>query len=140
MACPCGGIISDTHFPSPTEGWILRTQDQEEYQAIVGRDIAAFFEAVRGGRRDEWLGEFFSSLYPTEDGDAEVVIDIIGSHDDRFTLSIAECENCGRLHVQREPGVNSYRTYAPDEPGYAGVLRSRAVQDAEQNAAADGGS
>jgi hypothetical protein len=139
MACPCGGIISNTLVPCPTEGWILRDQDQEDYQEAVGRDIASFFAAIRDGRRNAWLGEFFSPRYPTEVGDASVVIDIIGVHDRRFTLSIAECERCGRLHVQRGPGANSYVTFAPDDPGYAGVLRSRAEMHAEPGTAADGG-
>lgn len=131
MACLCRGIISDTLVPCPTEGWILRDQDQEDYQDAVGRDIALFFAAVRAGRRDAWIREFFSPQYPDEVGDAGVMTDIIGVHERRFTLSIAECERCGRLWVQRSPGENSYRSFVPDEPGYAGVLRSRPVEQAE---------
>ncbi len=130
MACQCGGTLSDTLVPCPTEGWLFRDQDQEDYQDAVGRDIVAFFVAVRSGQRDKWIAEFFSPQYPTEVGDEGIVTDIIGIRDRQFTLSVAECEQCGRLHVQRGPGVNSYRTYAPDEPGYAGVLRSREAQDA----------
>jgi hypothetical protein len=141
LACPCGGIISDTLVPCPTEGWIwiLRDQNQEGYQEAVGRDIASYFAAIRAGRRDAWLGEFFSPQYPAEVGGVEVVTDIIGVRGRQFTLSIAECERCGRLHVQREPGINSYLTFAPDEPGYAGVLRSRVAKNDEPGAAADGG-
>jgi hypothetical protein len=125
MVCLCGGIISDTLVPCPTEGWILRDQDQDDYREAVGRSIASFFAAVRAGHRDAWLAEFFSSQYPTEVGDSGVVTDIIGVHDRRFALSIAECQQCGRLWVQRSPSENSYQSFAPDEPGDAGVLRSR---------------
>ncbi len=131
MACRCGNIIADTSAPSPTEGWLLRNQDQEDYQEAVGRDIVAFFVAVRNGQRENWIRQFFSSEYPIDIDDEGVVTDIILIHDRQFTLSVAECEHCGRLHVQCGTGVNSYRTYAPDETGYAGVLRSWKAKDVE---------
>jgi hypothetical protein len=121
--------MSDVLGPSPTEGWILREQDQEAYQDAVGRDIVEFFAAVDAGRRDVWIQEFFSTQYPTDLGNEEVVTDILLVHDRRFTLSVAECERCGRLWVQRRPGANSYRSFPPDEPGYAGVLRSRPIRE-----------
>jgi hypothetical protein len=124
MACPCGGIISDTQVPSPTEGWILRCQDQEAYEAALARDIDSFYAAKDAGKRNEWLNTFFSTQYPTAMNDAAVVSDIIASHSLRRTLSIAECAKCGRLHVQHQPEVNAYRTFTPDVAGYAGVLRS----------------
>jgi len=139
MACRCGGIIRDNLIPCPTEGWILRDQDQDVYYDLVCRDIAAFFSAVHAGRRDAWIVEFFSPQYPTKLGDQEIVHDILCRHRLPVLLSVAECEQCGRLWVQREPEVNAYRSYAPDEPGYAGVLRSRDGSQAEQSAATDGG-
>lgn len=124
MACHCGGMISDTLCPCPTEGWILRDQDQERYYDVVCRDIAAFFDAVNTGRRDEWIAEFFSPQYPTDVNNEGIVHDIICCEKRKIFLSVAECVQCGRLLVQREPGVNSYGSFAPDEPGYAGVLHS----------------
>jgi hypothetical protein len=125
MACLCGGVISDALCPCPTEGWILREQEQETFQEVVGKDVTAFFTAVRAGRRDAWIVQFFSPQYPTEVSDEGIITDIMSYHHRRFMLSIAECEKCGRLWVQRSPGENSYRSFAPDQGGYAGALRSR---------------
>jgi hypothetical protein len=97
------------------------------------RDIAAFFAAVRDGRRNEWVGRFFSPQYPTKVGDEGIVHDIITFHSRRVSLSVAECEQCGRLWVQRGPEVNAYRSWAPDEPGYVGVLRAEPADGAEPN-------
>jgi hypothetical protein len=133
MACHCGGTIRNNMYPCPTEGWIVRDQNHEEFNDGMARDVVAFFAAVREGRRVEWIASYFSPQYPTEVSDEGIVSDILGVQEQLFHLSVAECEQCGRLWVQREPGINSYRSYAPDEPGYAGVLRSRAVQDAEQS-------
>jgi hypothetical protein len=129
MACLCGGTISDTLVPCPTEGWILRDQDQEQYCDDVCRDLTAFFTAVRVGRRTDWIRKYFSPEYPADVADDGVVHDIIAHHKRRVFLSVAECQQCGRLWVQRESGVNSYRSFVPDESGYAGVLRSGSTQE-----------
>jgi hypothetical protein len=99
--------------------------------------VVAFFTAVRAGHRDAWIREFFSRQYPTELGDDGIVWDILSHHKRKVFLSVAECEQCGRLWVQHEPGVNSYRSFAPDEPEYAGVLRSRTATNAEPPATSD---
>lgn len=133
MACLCGGIIRDNLIPCPTEGLILRDQDQDAYYADASRDISAFFDAVRGGRREAWIVDYFSAKYSTDESDAAIIEDILSCNARAF-LSVAECEQCGRLWVQRKPDINSYRSYAPDEPGYAGALRS---EQREQCAEAD---
>jgi hypothetical protein len=125
MACLCGGTIRDHLIPCPTEGWVLRDADQEAYYDAACRDIAAFFCAIRDSRRDAWIAEYFTPQYPTDVSDEGIVHDILCCHKRQVFLSVAECEQCGRLWVQRGPDINSYRSYSPDEPGYAGILRSR---------------
>ena len=124
MACLCGGTISDTLHPCPTEGWILRDQDQEPYYERTSKDIAAFFAAIQAGRRNEWIAEYFSPQISNDGSDEGIVYDIIAHHRRQWVLSVAECENCGRLWVQRGAGVNEYLSYSPDVPGYAAVLQS----------------
>ena len=45
--------MSDTSVPSPSEGIILRDQDQGIYHEDVCRHITAFFRAVQDGRREQ---------------------------------------------------------------------------------------
>ena len=127
MACRCGNVIRDNVIPCSTEARVLRDQDQELFDEAVCRAIAAFFAAARTGRRAEWVNTYFSPKYPTDESDEQIVSDILHSYEQLVHLSVAECFQCGRLWLQREPGVNSYRSYAPDEPGYAGALRSPAA-------------
>ena len=70
------------------------------------------------------IAEYFSPQYPNEVSDEGIVYDIIAHHKRQLVLSVAECEQCGRLWVQREPGVNEYHSYSPDESGYPAVLQS----------------
>ncbi|APR84612.1 Hypothetical protein A7982_09961 [Minicystis rosea] len=88
------------------------------------RDIVDFHAAIREGRREAWIAQFFSSQYPADMRDEEILHDMLVGHDCAIELDVAECERCGRLHVQQKPGENAYLSYVPDEPGYAGVLRS----------------
>src|SRR5262249_4297391 len=117
MACLCGGGISDIGWPCPTEGWILRQQGQEGFFESASRDIAAFFAAVQSGRRNEWIVEFFSGQNPCDVSDEGIIYDIIAYHKRLVVLSVAECEQCGRLWVQRGPEINEYRSYSPDVQG-----------------------
>jgi len=128
MACLCGSTISNTICPCPTEGWILRDQDQEGYYDGTSKDIAAFFAAIQSGRRNAWIAEYFSPQFHNDVSDVQIVYDIIADHKRQLVLSVAECEDCGRLWVQNAPGVNQYRSYSPDEPGYGAVLQSRQGQ------------
>ena len=124
MRCTCGNVISDTRYPAPTEGSLLRQGDEEVWNVTVAADVAAFFEAKRAGRHELWLTEYFAPSYPLDLDDIGVVSDIL-TRTERM-LSVAECEGCGRLWVQEQYGVNSYRAYSPDRPGYAAILRARA--------------
>lgn len=123
MLCRCGNTMSDTLFPCPTEASLLRQQDHEKHDDDIARNVMNFFRAIQMNQRAQWIQKFFGSQYPATESDESVVLDIIGLAGDRF-IAVAECEKCGRLWVQSKPGENSYRSYAPDEPGYAAVLRA----------------
>lgn len=122
MACLCGGVISDCRCPCPTEGSIVGAENNEELQSQFVADVGAFLTAVREGRRIAWLSDYFLSGYPTDQEDAEIISDILTRCSMSRSLSIAECESCGRLWVQEAPGENWYRSFRPDKGGYAALL------------------
>jgi hypothetical protein len=111
--------------PCPTLGRILRDQDLDDFYDTVPRKIAAYFAAVQSGTRNAWIAECISPNYSTDRIDDDIVGTILVLHLHKVVLLVAECSECGRLWVQSGPGINAWRSYAPDEPGYAGVLRSK---------------
>ncbi|MGV3606414.1 MAG: hypothetical protein ACO1RA_08390 [Planctomycetaceae bacterium] len=127
LACHCGNIISDSTYPSATEGWIVRQQDQDALDELICQSIAAFIAAIKAGKRDEWIRRLFHDPYPLDLDDASVISDIIAFHKLGKQLSICECPQCGRLHVQKELGLNFYLGYMPIQEGYAAVLRSNSA-------------
>ena len=123
LGCRCGNIISDTVYPCPTEGDLTGQQDNERLQDESIKAVGSFVAALLGGRREEWIRTFFLSGYPQDISDESVISDILSTFDMRYRKSIAECDRCGRLWVQMRAGANEYRSYVPDEGGYAEVLR-----------------
>ncbi|HEX6987225.1 MAG TPA: hypothetical protein VF170_17740, partial [Planctomycetaceae bacterium] len=128
MRCACGGTISNIEVPCPTEGWLYGEQDNDRFREDVSARIAGFVAAVREGQRGEWVAETFGESYTRDSPDAEVIHGLILATEGAYALSVDEYPTCGRLHVQTEPGVNQYRGFAPDEPGYHRVLAPKLGQ------------
>ena len=124
LQCRCGHVIHDSTYPKSTEGWIRRDQDHEKCDSAASHDLGAFLKAVQEGKREEWIEQYFSNFYPQNCSDVEVINDIFAHHWEAVDLSICECIHCGRLHVQRQSGVNSYASYMPDDGVYQGILHS----------------
>jgi len=122
LVCPCGNVISDSHYPSSTEGLILRQQDQEPFQNALAKDVAAFMQADQEGRRAEWIQHNMTPPVSTDASDEEIVDEIYFKLHAETGLSVCECSECGRLHVQRKTFENVYLAYAPDQRGYHAVL------------------
>lgn len=125
LACRCGNIISDNVSPSPTEGDLTGQQDDDRLQHESMNAVGAFIAALLAGRRHEWIRGFFLSGYPEDIADQSVISDILAHFEMKYRKSVAECDRCGRLWVQLRAGENQYRSYVPDEGGYAQVLRGR---------------
>ena len=125
LVCNCGGVISNVHYPSPTEGSIMKEQEEERCVDGICADLVAFFQAVGSGDRDGWIRGYFLNQYPTSLSDESVVSDIITRGLQGTLLRVCECQNCGRLHLQRRSGENQYLSFAPDGTKYQAVLKSR---------------
>jgi hypothetical protein len=129
IGCECGGVLSNSICPSPTNGAILREQDEQQFYSRVARDITAFIRSVAAGDRTSWIQSFFTPTYPTDLRDEDVVEDILSMHANDYFLYLWECTACGRLYAQTRNGENQYLSFFPDAPGYHAVLRSNANSD-----------
>ena len=124
MTCLCGNSISDTLCPCPTEGWLTGDEDRERLQTESSAAVKEFLAASVAGRKEEWIRRFFLKGYPADLADDSVISDVLSYFERRYHKSVAECNQCGRLWVQVRPGENVYRSYSPDECGYAAILRA----------------
>ena len=114
LECQCGNIISDDIYPSPSEGMIIREQDENFVFEGIAKSVAEFINAVAIGKREEWIEGFFKKGYPKDLDDRSVVSDIISSYVVQRGISVTECDRCGKLFIQEQPGSNYYNPYSPD--------------------------
>ena len=129
MICRCGNIISDVVCPCPTEGTMIGQQSADKVDQEWTTKVAQFLEACRGGSREAWITRNLGEDYPTNSPDAEILDSILIFSQEPYLLSVAECDSCGRLHVQLAPGLNEYRSFAPDISGYHRLLRNVSSRD-----------
>lgn len=122
MQCKCGHIISDVVCPCVTEADVIGDAAYERFDRDFTRDVTDFLASVHEGRRNDWLVENFGAIYPNDLPDAEIISDLLTANFRKYAVSMAECEKCGRLWLQRRVGENHYRSFAPDEGGYESHL------------------
>lgn len=118
IQCKCGHLISNVVHPCPTEAHLIGTVAYEKFERKFVSDVGRFLDAIRNGRRSEWLSERFGDTCPRDLTDSEVISDLLTANQQEHALSVAECEQCGRLWVQSGVGNNQYRSFAPDEGGF----------------------
>ena len=118
MPCKCGHVISDVVCPCPTEADVIGHIAYERFDEDFTQKVEAFLKAIREGRREEWIATNFSEVYPGNQSDADIISDIVSSSFHAQALCMAECENCGRLWLQRGVELNEYRSFVPDEGGF----------------------
>ncbi len=118
IQCKCGHVISDVACPCATEADVIGDTAYEHFDRDFTHDVASFLASTRENRRSEWIVERFGTIYPTNLPDAEVISDLLTANFRNYAVSIAECEKCGRLWLQRRVNENDYRSFIPDEGGY----------------------
>ena len=112
FGCRCGHTISLVAAPSTHEANLIFDLDFDELCKRRTAAIDAFLAAVRGGRRDQWITEFYGRpSLGISDGS---IIDDIITREDQFSLLIVVCPTCGRLYRQRKHGENEYDCYLPE--------------------------
>jgi hypothetical protein len=123
--CSCGHIIRDQTDALPYKGMFIPDEDDEvSFTETINR-IAEFIQAKELGRRDAFLQKIFGEAYPHDLDDLSILGDLI-SYMDTFRRFLFECENCGRVWIQKhsELDQNIYASYWP-ESDVRGVLKSQ---------------
>lgn len=106
--CACGHHWSD--ITSQFDGYICWTHNGAE-DALV-RDLWSFAKACQSERREAWLADYFSNIYPQDTDDESVASDIFGLVLHEFRVAVFKCPACGRLMVN--DADDQWRGYAPD--------------------------
>jgi hypothetical protein len=124
LGCKCGHRIADQTDFLPYKGRILKDEDQEKCWSTIYTEIATFVEAVVTNKREEWLDRHFGRDYPRGLSDESIISLWLISVHNRYMVTIYECENCGRLYLQKGTDSNIFFSYFPDDSKRHHILGS----------------
>jgi len=116
FGCTCGHAISDVIEPNEVTGQVLSNRCYDAYFDQVSDWIEEFIVYREAGDLEPWLMKRFGEKYPRSLPISSIIHDILTGRFIELTLAMYECDECGRLWIQEEPGKNVYHGYSPDEP------------------------
>jgi hypothetical protein len=114
FVCKCGHVISDVRYPSSANATMFTEEALGNFIAKAGRILAELRQAESSGKRETWIKSQVGDGYPNDASDSEVLEDLLSRQLRFVSVSVIQCNCCGRIHIQREPGSNEFTSFAPD--------------------------
>lgn len=114
FGCTCGHVISDVACPNEVTGKVLSDKSGDLFFDAIESVIDDYLSHLCEKSVKAWHDKHFKHGYPHDLSGGTMIHDILTSKFFDLTLSVMECDECGRLWIQTAPGVNSYRAYSPD--------------------------
>lgn len=119
FGCTCGHVISDTTYPNEVTGDLLSCKNFELLSNYIEEVVSDFLNLQQQGRLDHWRSKYLNGPCSATIADFELISDVLTSKYSDLCLGVLECDECGRLWIQEEIGVNRYRAYSPNYDGPA---------------------
>jgi hypothetical protein len=115
FACTCGHVISDVQCPNEVTGWLLSDKSGESFFTTIHQTIDDYLQHAEKDDIAGWRRKHFNDIYPSDISAGSMIHDVLTSRFFDLTLATMECEQCGRIWVQRTPDMNHYHGYSPDD-------------------------
>jgi hypothetical protein len=121
--CTCGHVIVDQTDCLPYKAYIREDENTQKPVELLAALLAQYCDALQQGRGPAFVKDYLLNLGETWDADyypdrplPEVLGRLIFPFWNNYDRSIYECEQCGRLWVQRESvaRANAYAPYVPE--------------------------
>lgn len=119
LGCRCGHVITDQTDSLPYKASLLRDEVENEFWDEVHRELKPLVESAESGDKAaiaDALGQFSPSLSA-----ADKLQDRISSLYIQRMSTAYECQNCGRLWVQKQ-NSEKFVSYVPEEGTYVAIL------------------
>lgn len=121
VACTCGHIIRDQTDNLPNKATFIKDKDFEQYlddgQNIVKDAIENIEKGASSQRLHENTCHFNDYVPPTW----EAIVDNLMRTYYRYKLDIYECENCGRILIQKA-NSESFVSFSSESGKYEAIL------------------
>src|SRR5215471_18980234 len=125
LGCPCGHTIVDQTDDLPYKGRIVVDQLDHTFGETVSTEAVLFAQALAEGQLDAWIRRHFLPGFPKDVEPSTIFYLFLSRLENDCSVQIYECEECGRLLVQKEHGSDQFIGYQPDDDRYHAVLRAQ---------------
>ncbi|POA31873.1 hypothetical protein C1884_09690 [Pseudomonas sp. GW460-R15] len=119
LGCKCGHVITDQTDSSPYKASLLRDEVENEFWDEVHRELKPLVEAAESGDKAA-IAEAFGEFAPWISATDELQGRISSIYIHRMSTAY-ECQNCGRLWVQKDAS-DRFVSYVPEEGAYGAIL------------------
>lgn len=123
--CECGYVIYDQTDFIPYKARLVPDQLSEKLFDGGAAAIAKLIEAIKAGKRQEWIEQTFPGGWAQNWSDAQLIEEVMSSPFWRYHRDVFQCEQCGRLWVQIGR-ANHYASFVPESPEGQNILAARA--------------
>lgn len=114
FACNCGYIIRDNVVPNEVQGTVMGDKSFDKFFGDMEKMIDECLDHSKRGDIKGWMQkQGIGEGYPDDFTLGELIEDVILMNYFDLTLAALECDECGRLWIQRAPDENYYREYVP---------------------------
>ena len=129
LQCECGHLIVDQTDYLPYKARLAKDQDYNRTWAAARDDLAELL-AGDDKKREAWVAERFPGLSTAS------AAAVLGAYFTRMQRAymplIYECQQCGRLMIERGPGTNTYVSFTPSSGRLEHILASPQVSPTGQ--------
>jgi hypothetical protein len=100
LGCICGYTIVDQSDSLQNKASFIRDQNYEAAENY-SEDIDSFINSIKNNCRDKWTEEYFGVDIYKKLADSIVIQDIISRYRLKYESTIYQCQNCGRIKIQK---------------------------------------
>lgn len=121
LKCKCGHVISDTTDNLSYKADLM--PNQLFYVAFdkIEEVIDSLLEATKRNKRNTWIENHFSNQYPRDLTDTQMICDIFTSKVTDLGKDIYQCQNCGRIWIQKGH-TDRFTSFMPDDDDWKDIL------------------
>lgn len=122
IGCKCGNTIVDQADNLSYKADIIPDSGQEDIFDRLYELIDAFVEAVKSGKKEEWMRiNGLMPPYPQDLSASSMINDLFYNHYLDKTKEIFQCENCGRILIQKGKS-HQYVSFKPETEDWKDML------------------
>ena len=127
LRCNCNHVISDTTDNLPYKADLI--PDQSFYVAFdrIEEVIDSLIEATKRNERNVWIENQFGKQYPKDLTDTQMICDIFTSRVTDLGKTIYQCENCGRILIQKGH-TDRFISFAPENSDWKDILTAEQIK------------